>query len=170
MLAAAAVLILVLVPLGLYFGVTSRASAAQAELAKIHYHGIEPHGDFYTDADPENLARYFKNELGFVPALPELGHGMALRGCCIKHFRGERVGSYVVDTPEGVISIIVVTDTPKSMGMKPLAQKTDSSKVLWEGSFARCNMVTVRLGNYSYCAVGEVTHELLTGLLVRVLS
>jgi len=168
-LAAAAALLVVLVPLSFYFSSTSQANAAQAELVKIHYQGIGPHGDFYTDAEPENLAEYFKAQLGFIPAFPRLGQGMSLRGCCVKHFRGEMVGSYVVDTPEGVISVIAVTDTPKSMGLTQMPEQEGSDQIFWQGSFARCSMIVVRLGNYSYCAVGEVSHDLLTDLLGRLL-
>lgn len=169
-LAAAAALLVVLVPLSLYFSSSSQANAAQAELVKIHYNTIEPHDDFYTDADPENLAAYFKRKLGFAPIFPRLRQGMSVRGCCIKHFRGQMVGSYVVDTPRGVISVIAVTDTPLSMGLTRMPAQKSSDQVFWKGFFARCNMVTVRLGNYSYCAVGEVSVELLTDLLIQLLS
>ena len=92
---------------------------------------------------------------------------MALRGCCVAHFRGEVVGSYVVETPQGVMSIVVVTDRPQSLGM---GQKFQHGKnTFWKSSFAKCSMVTVRLGDYSYCAVGEISHKYLTELLDRLM-
>ena len=169
-LAAAAAFFIVLIPVGMYISSGSKAKAAQAELVMIHYHSLEPHdGEFYSDDDPEKLAEYFNKKLGFSPIFPSLGHGLSIRGCCISHFQGEMVGSYVVDTPQGYISIIVVTDTPQAMGMKTMPNSPVSDQTFWQSSFKKCNMVTVRLGNYSYCAVGIVSHELLTGLIVRLL-
>ncbi len=169
-LAAAAAILIVLVPLSLYFGVPSAAKAAQAELVGIHQENLGPDREFFSDAEPEKLAEYFKSELGFSPAFPCTGHGMAIRGCCVAHFRERIVGSYVVDTPQGVISIIVVTDTPKSIGMSRMSEKTRSGQTCWKASFARCSMVTVRLGDYSYCAVGEISHKYLLELISRLLS
>ncbi|MHC4494238.1 MAG: anti-sigma factor family protein [Planctomycetota bacterium] len=168
-LAAAAAVLIVLVPLSLYFGSPSAARAAQAELVGIHHENLGPDREFFSDAEPEKLAEYFKNELGFSPAFPCTGHGMAIRGCCVAHFRERIAGSYVVDTPQGVISIIVVTDTPKSMGMSRMLEKTRAGQACWKASFARCSMVTVRLGDYSYCAVGEISHKYLLELISRFL-
>jgi hypothetical protein len=168
--AAAATILIVLVPLSLYFAAPSAAKAAQAELAGIHQENLGPDREFFTDAEPEKLSQYFKSELGFSPAFPCTGDGMAIRGCCVAHFRGRIVGSYVVDTTQGVISIIVVTDTPKSIGMSRMPERTRSGQTCWKASFARCSMITVRLGDYSYCAVGEISHKYLLELIGRLLS
>ena len=45
------------------------------------------------ESDPENLARYFKEQLGYDPRLPKLKNGLNLRGCCLDHFKGDVVGS-----------------------------------------------------------------------------
>ncbi len=169
-LAAAAAIMIVLVPLSLYFAAPSTAKAAQAELVGIHQENLGPDREFFSDAEPEKLAQYFKSELGFSPALPCTGQGMAIRGCCVAHFRERIAGSYVVDTPQGVISVIVVTDTPRSMGMSRVPERTRSGQTCWKASFARCSMVTIRLGDYSYCAVGEISHKYLLELVSRLLS
>jgi hypothetical protein len=163
---AAAAVLLILVPLGLYFGVPSSAEAAQTELVRIHKKNLAADHEFMSEADPEKLAAYFKDKLGFNPRLPELGRGMALKGCCVRHFRGRIVGSYVVDTPEGVMSIIIVTDKPESLGIN--SQFTKDQQTYWKSSFAKCNMVSVRIGNYTYCAVDEISHEYLTELLSQL--
>ncbi len=168
--AAAATILIALVPLSMYFGTPSAARAAQAELVGIHHENLGPDREFFSDTEPEKLAQYFKSELGFSPALPCTSHGMAIRGCCVAHFRERIVGSYVVDTPQGVISIIVVTDTPKSIGMSRMLERTRSGQTCWKASFARCSMVTVRLGDYSYCAVAEISHKYLLELISRLLS
>lgn len=166
-LAAAAAILIVLVPLSLYFGAPPAARAAQAELVKIHEHNLSPDHEFYSEAEPEKLSEYFKSKLGFNLRLPEPGRGMALRGCCVRRFRGQVVGSYVVDTPEGVMSVVVVTDKPESLGIKGKFKKEQHT--YWKSSFAKCDMVSVRIGDYSYCAVGEISHESLTELLSRLL-
>lgn len=166
-IAAAAAVLIVGVPLVIYLTTPSSAVAAQAALVKIHEDNLSPNHEFYSEADPEKLAEYFKSKLGFSPSMPRSGQGMALRGCCVAHFRGEVVGSYVVETPEGVMSIVVVTDRPQSLGMGHKFQHRGHT--FWKSSFARCEMVTVQLGGYSYCAVGEISHSYLTELLSQLL-
>lgn len=170
-LAAAAVLV---VGLGvyLYMAWPSPAMAAQAELASIHGHNVDEDnhrpGKFYTSADPQKVAAYLKDRLGFAPAFPRLDKGMEIRGCCVAHFRGTIVGSYVVDTPRGVLSVIVATDTPQSMGLEHAFDS--QSRSFWTGGYAKCNMTAVRLGGFTYCAVGEVEQELLTEILTRLIK
>lgn len=166
---AAAVLFFVALPLGWYFMNDSTDHNVYAELSKIHHSNLAGENAFFSNDDPDQLSDYFRKELGFSPQFPTMGHGLGIRGCCVKHFRGQIVGSYVVDTPKGVISVIVVTDTPKSIGMERQKRPNTTKQKFWDGSFAHCNMVTVRLGDYSYCAVGEVTHDDLTVLLERLL-
>jgi len=168
-LATAAAILIVAVPLSLYFAAPSTAGAAQEQLVNIHKHNIQQANEFYTEADPEKLAQYFKEKLGFSPALPCVGQGMEMLGCCVAHFKGRVVGSYVVDTPKGPVSVIVVTDTPKTIGMTRMARKAGDKQKFWKGSFAKCKMVTVRLGDYSYCAVGEISHDQLREFLSRLL-
>ena len=164
--AAAAVLVMATI-LGIYVMSPPSAMAAMAELVNIHEENLSANHEFHSEADPEKLAEYFKTKLGFSPSMPVPSQGMALRGCCVRHFRGQIVGSYVVDTPQGVISVIVVTDKPQSLGMTDRFEHR--GRVFWKSSFAMSNMVTVRLGDYSYCAVGEISHEYLTELLSRLM-
>jgi hypothetical protein len=151
----------------MYFGSPSAAEAAQRQLVNIHNHNLSPDHEFHSEAEPEKLAEYFKNKLGFSLLLPEPGRGLALRGCCVKHFRGRVVGSYVVDTPQGVMSVVVVTDKPESLGMSGGTFKK-GPHTYWKSNFAMCDMVSVRIGDYTYCAVGEVSHDYLTELLTRL--
>jgi len=165
-LAAAAMIVLAIGAATLV--VTSpEAHAAQRTLAEIHQAAASGEVQFHTTADTTELAEYFRDKLGFTPALPRLGQGMAIRGCCKAHFRGGIVGSYVVDTPKGVISIIVVNDMPASMGMTRRA--ATGGQEIWAGAFARNQMAAARLNDRSYCAVGEVPWpflaDLLTGLV-----
>jgi hypothetical protein len=146
----------------------SSAIAANAELAQIHRMNLDPDHVFFSESDPLKLANYFKKNLGFHPLMPKTHQGLALRGCCVRHFRGKETGSYVVDTPDGIISIIVVPDTLSDLCMKNGFAKNGFQ--FGKSKFATNNMVSVRIGNYTYCAVGEVSDEYLTGVLVALLA
>ena len=163
----AAAMLIVVVSVVLHLSAPIPASAAPAELVRIHEHSTSEERDIFTSAEPAKLAEFLKGKLGFAPAMPELGHGMELRGCCVVHFHGRPVGSYVVDTPRGVISIVVVDESPDSLGMTGRSV-TRAGRTYRTGSFARCEMAVVRLGQYSYCAVGEVEVDLLVDLLERL--
>ncbi len=163
--AAAAIIV---IPLIVMLSAPSQAMAAKAELAKIHAHNLDPDHSFFSESDPQKLANYFKRSLGFNPLMPQAGQGLALRGCCVKHFRGKETGSYVVDTPEGVMSIIVLTETLDDLGMDEKFER--NSYAFGKTTFADNNMVSARIGHYTYCAVGEISCEYLTNLLVQLLT
>lgn len=165
---AAAAIILIAVLLGTDVIVPPPANAAPAEFVKIHQHNLSDEHPFYSESDPEKLAAYFKEQLGFSPSMPVLGQGMKIRGCCVRHFQGQIAGSYVVDTPQGVISVIVVTDEPQTLGMSSLFEY--QGKTFYHSTFAKCNLAAVRIGNYTYCAVGEISSDYLTDLLSRLVT
>ncbi len=164
----AAAAALIIIPAVVMLSVPTRAMAAKAELVNIHTHNVSGNHEFYSQSDPDKLAAYFKENLGFIPSLPRLGQGMEIRGCCVRHFRDRIVGSYVVDTPQGVMSVIVVTDEPQSLGMSKSFEYQDST--FYKGAFSGRNLVAVRLEGYTYCAVGEISSDYLTDLLARLLA
>ncbi|KKL93345.1 hypothetical protein LCGC14_1875640, partial [marine sediment metagenome] len=84
---AAAAMLAIAVGAGIYLFPPDIASAAEAELFNLHRHSLSDHAELYASSDPEALARHFKERLGFSVALPRLGAGMSLRGCCVAHFR-----------------------------------------------------------------------------------
>lgn len=165
--ASAAAVIGLVITIGMLTIKPSAAEAARAELFDIHARNVAGNHEFYSTSDPAKLAEYFTDKLGFTPNLPEPGKGMALRGCCVRHFKDQVVGSYVVDTPEGVMSIVVATDSAESMGM--VGNKLDNGRTFYIGDFAQSNMVAIRMGQYSYCAVGEISHDYLIDLLSKLL-
>jgi anti-sigma factor RsiW len=166
-LTAAAAVFIVSVAVVVHLVTTDAAAAASEELVRIHTDNILGHSEVYANDDPVRLAEYMKTQLGFEPAAPRLGKGMEMRGCCVAHFKGAAVGSYVVKTPGGpIISIIVVPQTPEQLGIDNAFKS--GGKTFYCGAFATNNMVTVRFGDYSYCAVGEVSRELLTQILLNL--
>ncbi|MBL7134491.1 MAG: hypothetical protein ISS78_10370, partial [Phycisphaerae bacterium] len=164
--AAAAALVLMGLPLGVYFWGPSPVSAAQRQLRDIHKSNLTDGKHFYSQDEPAKLAQYFRDELGFTPVMPKLHQGMEMRGCCVAHFRDRPVGSYVVQTPVGIISVIVVPDKPESLDMKSSVLRNGSTYYI--GGFAKSNMAAVRLNDLTYCAVGEVQDNLLLHLLDRL--
>ena len=162
-MAAAAVLVIV-IPLGVYL--TGPKPAAAAELYELHQHALSPETDLYVHADPQELATQLEEKLGFRPAVPRLGAGMSLRGCCVAHFRDKPVGSYVVDTDRGVISVVVLTEKTDVLDLGKEFRHED--RVYRATSFAECNMVAVELDGFTYCAIGEVSNEFLADLLNRL--
>ena len=120
---------------------------------------------YFTDSDPEKMAKFFKEKLGFTPAALCTGNGVAIRGCCVAHFRGKIAGSYGVETPDGFVSIIVVDESPRSIGMTRVAGKDG----YWRSSYSNCSMVAVERNGYTYSAVGLVGEEPLLKMLGRLL-
>jgi hypothetical protein len=165
--AAAAAVLIIAVILGIYGISPQPVLGAPAELVQIHQHNLSDSHEFYSESDPKKLAEYFKEKLGFSPSMPALGRGMEIRGCCVRHFQGKIVGSYVVDTPEAVISIIAVTAEPQTLDMNSSFEY--EGHTFYKATFAKCDMVATRLGNYTYCAVGEVSHDYLTQLLASLI-
>lgn len=167
-LAAAAALILITFTLTMYVASPQQAVAAPAELAQIHQSNLMPHASLHGSDDPAKVAGYLKRELGFVPNLPKLGAGMALRGCCVAHFRNRPVGSYVLETDRGIMSIIVLQDRPDSL---EFAEHTAyRGRTYHIGAFARCKMAAVEIGGYTYAAVGETDAQWLVELLSSLLG
>lgn len=162
LLAAAAVLVIAL-GLATYLGAPRRATAAPAELAQIHQSNVMPHTDLHGADDPQAVADFLRQETGFIPAMPKLGAGMALRGCCVAHFRNRPVGSYVVETDRGVISIIVLDREPGELEFARTIRRRGRTYHL--GAFARCTMAAIEIGKYTYAAVGETDAVWLTDVL-----
>lgn len=165
-LAAAAALLAAVIPLAVYFG-SPPPAAAGAELARIHEQNLSHGHNLFTSDDPADLAGYFREELGFAPAVPRLGQGMSMRGCCVSHFRGEPVGSYVVETAHGFVSIIVLKAPAESLEHVGSLQR--GPRTYYLAAFAQNRMAAVNMGPYAYCAVGEASHEWLAGLLEELL-
>ncbi len=165
-LAPAAAVLIIAIPFVFFLAEPSSASAAKAELVRIHNNNLSAKHGFYNQADHKKIAEYFKSRLGVSPIILRVRQGQSLRGCCLCRFKGQIVGSYVVQTPKGVMSIVVITDQPQSLGMDRKFRR--GQRTFWAGSFAKCKLVTVRIGQYSYCAVGEVPDTHLTEVLLRL--
>ena len=167
--AAAAAILFVILPLSFHLASIPTATATKAQMAELHLNNHSDKPEFFTDADPVKLAEFFKEKLGFNPAMPEVGNGIALRGCCVAHFKGPIVGSYGVETPEGFVSIVVVDEAPQAIGMRKIKADSDDSQVFWRSSYSNCSMAATVIGKYTYCAVGLIEEDALKQMLEKLL-
>lgn len=165
-LAAAAAIVGLALPIAIYFSGPSAVQAAPRELVAIHEHNLGGNHGFFVEDDPAKLASYFKQRLGFIPAMPKINQGLSIRGCCVRKFLGRIVGSYVVNTPHGPVSVIVVNAPPENLGMSGHSQVGEQT--IWTGGFSGNRLAAVRMGEFTYCAVGQGPAENLTQLLVHL--
>ena len=87
-LAAAAAILVIAIPVGLYVNTNSQAMAAQTELVEIHKQNLESMDDLFIHEDPNELAGYLESETGHAPAMLCTGSGLTMCGCCTRQFQG----------------------------------------------------------------------------------
>ena len=75
-------------------------------------------------------------------------------------------GSYLIRTPHGPVSIVILPDEPESLRFSH--KDSLEGRPCWSCSHGACNMAVVRLDGYSYCAIGEVPREQLKEILARI--
>ena len=166
--AAAAVVAVMSVLLVMHLGSPQNAVAASAELAQIHQGNLLSHVGLHGVSDAETVAAFFRSELGFEPALPQIGAGMALRGCCVAHFRNRPVGSYVLETDRGVVSVIVLRDKVETLKLGGTVGS--HGRNYHRGTFARNTLVAAETGGYTYCIVGEADAVWMADILDSLLA
>jgi len=169
-LAAVAAILIFALPIGFYVSTSSQANAAQVALAGIHHANLDSLGQLVSNDDPRVLREYLENQVGHSPAMMCTGSGLNMCGCCVRRFKGRPVASYVVQRERTPISVIAVPESPEALGMTPMGGKTIVGDDLWQAKHGCCNMASVRVGEYSYCAVGEVTQEELATVLGALLD
>jgi hypothetical protein len=83
----------------------------------------------------------------------------------------QKVGCYILKTPEGVVSIVVIENHPTSLGME---KRKHCARCInctcWIKSFGDVNAAAVQMGNYSYYAVGKLPQEKLSAILMAAYS
>ena len=161
---AAAAMVLIAVPAAIYLA--RPATAAAGELAAIHDRNLTRPARLLAAADPAGVRAFFQRELGLRPALPDSQAGVSLRGCCTCRFRGAAVGTYVVETADGPVSIVVLAGRPESLEM--ISQHCPCGCGMVKGSSGACNVAARRLGGYTYAAVGKAPYAVLARLLHRL--
>jgi hypothetical protein len=162
----AAILILA-VSLFFRFGDPSFPARAQTALVQIHQANLDPDSQLFQDRDPEKLSSYLISKLGFVPRFPKTTPTIIIRGCGVRKFYKKMVASYILDTPAGEVSIIVISQHPSSLGLKePLGRIGDDTGTCWIKSLGKVNLAAVRRNNFSYFALGSLSQEKLIETLM----
>jgi anti-sigma factor RsiW len=164
-LAAVAALLILAVPIGFYVGTGSQAQAAQVALEEIHHANLDSLGQLVNSDDPNALCRYLESQVGEGPALVCPISGTSMCGCCVRKFQGRPVASYVVKRNDIPISVIAVPQPPDALGLTRARQQTTAARNIWQARHECCNIAAVRLGAYSYCAVGQAPQEELAAVL-----
>ncbi len=164
-LAAVAALLVLAVPIGFYVSTGAPANAAPVALAEIHHANLDSLGQLVRSDDPSALREYLENQVGHSPILLDRGSGLNLCGCCVRRFQGQTVASYVVKRNNTPISVIAVPQPPEALGMALTKHQTAAGRDVWQARHRCCNIAAIRIGEYSYCAVGQVAQEELAVLL-----
>lgn len=164
-LAATAAVLIVAVSIAFYVSTGSKIKAAQTALVEIHQANLSSLAQPATGHDPNELGTFFQNKVGYSPVMPCAGAGMNACGCSVQEFCGRPVASYVVKGPNAPVSVIVVPHSPRALGMTPAKDEATAKRAIWQAACGNCNMASIRIGEYSYCAVGQVAQEELTGVL-----
>ncbi len=159
-LAAAAVILIAIAFMAFYINTGSRIKAAQTELVGIHQANLNSLAQV-AGHDANELGMFVRNQAGPNPVVSCTG----ACGCSVRNFCGCQVASYVVKGPTAPVSVIVVPQAPKALGMTPATDGAAAKRPVWQAACGNCNMASVRIGEYSYCAVGRVSHQELAGVL-----
>ena len=165
-LSAVAAVLLVAIVLALSWP-PSAAQATQSTLADIHaLNLLVGEHEFWEDTDPEKLTALYGEVLGVNPYLPPVTETFKLCSCCVKRSITEHVvGSYVVGTAEGVMTVAIVRPSPESLGK---GRAGPGGRIYYEAQQGECRMVAVRIGDHTYSAVGQVDHSHLRALLAQL--
>jgi len=165
--AAAAVFVIACI---LAFSLTpSTAQATQSTLAEIHALNVSGQHEFWPETDANELAARYAERLGFAAQVPCPCQTLKLCSCCIKPCtEGKNVlGTYVVGTDQGIITVAVLKDAPESLGKGDTIQEGD--RRFYQSRFGPCHMVAARIGDQTYCAIGKMSHKHLRDLLVQLM-
>lgn len=170
--AAVAAVVLIVVGLMLFLGQPKPALAGRAQLVHIYENSLclcdcaEDDEDTCRQSDPQKLAQFMRARFEFVPIFPKLTDDLVLRGGCARTFREHPVPAYVLQKGTQPITVVVVPDPPHTLGLGHRFEHL--GREFWACSAKGCNLAAVRLGEYTYCAVGKADRDLLTAILAEL--
>ncbi len=163
-LAAAAA---ILVVAGIFVFSTDSATA-QARIARIHRSMVAGADGFHAAADPENISERLKGRCSSRIPLPRLEGNCSYAGWRIAQFRGNDVAVVLVEIDGKKVSIISVPDDPDSLHFGRIFRQ--EGRTWCNCAFEECRMAAVGVTGHTYIAAGEAPHEVLVGLLDRLVQ
>lgn len=147
---------------------SAHVRAAQVELVGLHRINLNSRDSLMADeGHPQSCnCACMQSRSGKGQAMPCCQRGLCLGGCQERQFQGRLVGCCVIRQPNAsAISVFVIPQAPEALGMTPAPTTTASGQAIWQASCGSCNMASVRMGQESYCVIGQVPQEDLVALL-----
>lgn len=172
--ASVAALVMIAVGLLVFLSEPEHAMAGRAQLVEIYENSlclcgcVENDEDTCQESDPEKLAAFMQTRFGFVPLFPKLNEGLVLRGGCAGQFREQAVAAYVVLKGDQPITVVAIPDPPETLRLSHRFEHLGTE--FWSCAAKGCNLAAVRLGEYTYCAVGKADRDTLTAILADLLG
>ncbi|MFP4052444.1 MAG: hypothetical protein ACLFV7_01105 [Phycisphaerae bacterium] len=144
-----------------------QAKVTQAVLAHIH----EEHSELGRPSIPflqrEQFVREIKAATGLTPLVPDSDR-FTIRGGGAPIFFGEHAAAYVLGTPHGEVTVVVMRREPRALNFDHCWPVADQDGRMWACGFQAEKMVARRIGELTYCAVGRLTHEQLSAVVETI--
>lgn len=161
--AAAAILVVA----GIFVFSTDSATA-QANIARIHRDMVAGVEGFHAAGDPANICERLKGKCSSCIHLPQLDGNCSYAGWRIAQFRGKDVAVVLVEVNGKKVSIISVPGDPGSLDFGRMFQK--EGRTWCNCAFEECSMAAVGIKGHTYIVAGEASHDILMGLLDRLVK
>lgn len=164
-MAAAAAILIAAVTVGFVIWSPQPANAAQAQLVRIHQANLSGQAHMFASSQPEQLREYLRSNMKDSIPIINPTQGMKLQGCCVARFNDKDAASYLVQTDQGAVSIIILDESPQALGMKQ--STTPEGLAFWAAAADHSNMAAVNCPcGHMFYAVSEAP----TGTLIKVLA
>ena len=167
--AAAAVVTLIAVPIWFQFGRAEPALAAQEEFYQIHHTNLAHGGDFVEMTDPNAVSAHLAPHLQ-APLRVPVTEDVDLQGACAARFRGRAAASYLVRTPHGLISVVVVREDPETFHFDRRHTDLMTDRAVYQGQQDEYRLLATRVGNLTYCVIGQVNQEGLLHIMAILIA
>ena len=165
--AIAAAVLLVLAPMVLHMLAPSPAAAATRDLVRIHEQNLAGAGGFFPAADRDRLVAVFREKLHFAPVMLPAGPDVKLQGGCLVRIAEREAGGYLLAVGYNQVTVIVTREWPEELGLGcPCGQPR--CQCYHKGQCRGCNLVSKRVGDYSYTVVGDAPAARLQGVLKQI--
>lgn len=167
--AIAAAALLAFVPAILNMAAPTQAVAGTQDLVRIHQDNLTGKGGFFPAAEGEKLIAMFRDKLRFDPVVLPAGPDVKLKGGCVVRISGRDAGGYLLAVGDSQVTVIVTRDWPDDLGLYCGCGKPHCG-CFHKGNCNGCNLLSKRIGNYSYTVVGAAPTERLKDVLAKIAS
>ncbi len=165
--AIAAAALLVLVPTILNVTTPAPAEAGTKDLVRVHEDNLAGKGGFFPASDRDRLLVMFREKLRFDPVALPAGPDVKLQGGCLVRIASRDAAGYLLAVGNSQITVIVTREWPDDLGLACGCGKPHCA-CYHKGRGGGCNLVSKRIGNYSYTVVGDAPAGQLQSVLARI--